>query len=347
MMSFKQDVKDALMTGVSYMMPIVLAGGILIGLANLIGGTDVGALEPYSNFASTIYQVGQVAFGMMVPILGAYTAYSIADKPAIASGLVSGLLAKEFGAGFLGALVGGLMAGFLVRELKKIPLPASLRSVLPILIIPLVSVVVIGLVMTYVVCQPLATLSTALSTWLNSIGTTSAILLGIITGSMYAFDMGGPLNKASYAFAIACAEAGNWVPMGAAFIACMTPQFGIALAMLLQRKKFTDDELSNIPGLLIGTLCCITEFAIPFAAKDPIRTIPALMAGSSVGSALSYMFGLTVPVLQGGIFVYVPLCNEPMLWLLCLVIGAVVTALCLLLLRKAPVPEEKVVESNA
>jgi len=330
----KDDIQQALMTGVSYMLPVVLAGGILIGFSNLIGGVNVGTLNPYSSFTNSVYNIGQTAFGLMIPVLGAYVAYSLADKPGIASGLVGGVLSKEMGAGFLGALVAGLIAGFLVRKLKKLPLPTSLKSLLPTLIIPLASVLIIGLIMIYIIGHPLSMLSNWLANWLTNLGTSNAILLGIITGSMYAFDMGGPLNKASYAFALAAAETGNWIPMGAAFIACITPQFGIALAMLIKRKAFTKDELSTFPGLLVGTVCGITEFAIPFAAKDPFRTIPALMIGSSVGSALSYMFGLSVNAPHGGLFIYIPLCNHPLLWLLFLIIGALTTAISLLIFRK-------------
>lgn len=330
------DIKSSLMTGVSWMLPFVVAGGILVALGFLFGGINIEeAVEPYGTFISSIYWIGQNAFSLMIPVLGAYIAYSIADKPALASGMVGGLLADEMDAGFLGALIAWIIAGFFVRELKKIPVPGSMRSVLSTLIIPIISVVGIGLLMVYIIGQPVMAITSGMISWLNSMSSANAVILGIITGCMYAFDLGGPFNKASYAFALAASAGGNWEPMAAAALACMTPPLGIGIAMLVQKHRFTKEERASIPGLITGGIAQITEFAIPFAVENPIRVIPALMAGSSVASVLAYVTGLTMHAPHGGIFVIL-LYNKPLLMILYLLIGSCVTALCFLLLRKDP-----------
>ncbi|OJG80676.1 PTS system, Fru family, IIC component [Enterococcus pallens] len=326
------------------MLPFVIAGGILVALGFAVGGVDIpSSVEPFGNVSSTIFWVGKRAFAMMTPVLGAYVAFAIADKPAICSGMVGGLLADEMGAGFIGALVAGIIAGFLVRELKKIPLPLSMRSLLPTLIIPIISVLVIGFLMIYVIGKPMTALSVGLTNWLEGLGTGSAIMLGIIHGCMIAFDMGGPLNKASYAFALAASEAGNWIPLTTSCVAAMTPPLGIAIAMIIMKKKFTKDEFSNLPGLITGGIFEITEFAIPFAVADPFRVIPALMAGSAVSGALCYASAITLHAPHGGLFV-VFLSSNPGLFVLYWLLGGVVTAICLLLLKKSPEAETQIEE---
>ncbi|OCN05631.1 PTS sugar transporter [Erysipelotrichaceae bacterium MTC7] len=333
-----REIQSALLTGVSYMLPFVIAGGVLIAIGFAIGGYDIpNTVEQYGNLASTIFWLGKQAFALMVPVLGAYVAYSIADKPGLAVGMVGGALADYQGSGFLGALIAGIIAGYLVNLLKKIPVPGQLRSLLPTLIIPILGVGAIGLIMIYVVGEPLTFLTTALTDMLNSLGTGNLIILGIVQGCMLAFDMGGPCNKVAYAFALAAMEAGNFGPMAANFIGSMAPPLGIAFAILIAKKKFTDEDRAALPGLFAGAFGMITEFAIPFAAGDPIRVIPSLMAGSAVGCALSYAFGLTMRAPHGGLFVLFAL-NNALLFILALLIAGAVTAALLVVLKK-PVQE--------
>lgn len=343
-----KDIQEALLTGVSYMLPFVISGGILIAIAFAMAGYDIpmtGAMG--YNFASTTFWLGKVAFGLMVPILGAYVAYSIADKPGIAVGMVGAWMATDpwglgQGSGFLGALVAGVIAGYLVNALKKIPLPVQLKSLLPTLIIPVLGVWGIGLIMFYVVGGPIAALVGALTSMLNSFSTGNLIVLGIVQGAMLAFDMGGPFNKVAYAFALASMEVGNFAPMAANFVGSMAPPLGIAFAILINKKKFTSGEQGSLVGLFAGAFGMITEFAIPFAAKEPIKVIPSLMAGSAVGCALSYVFGLTMRAPHGGLFVLFAL-NNAILFLVALIIAGAVTA-ALLILLKDDVVEDNTVE---
>lgn len=329
-----REIQEALLSGVSYMLPFVISGGILIAIGFAIGGYDIPSSVPeFGSLASTLFWVGKKAFALMCPVLGAYVAYSIADKPGLCAGMVGGFLADDQGSGFLGALVAGIIAGYLVCQLKRISLPASLRSLLATLIIPLLSVAAIGLVMVYLVGEPIAFLNRVLQGFLSGLQGSGLIALGIIQGCMLAFDMGGPCNKVAYAFAIAATEAGNWGPMSANFVASMTPPLGIALACLIAKRKFSAEERAAVPGLFAGAFGMITEFAIPFAAADPLRVIPSLMAGSAVGATLSYLFGLTMNAPHGGLFVFF-LSNHIALFLVALLAGGIVTAVCLAMLKK-------------
>lgn len=334
-----QDIKEALLTGVSYMLPFVISGGILVALGFLLGGYNIpNDVAMGGNFASTVFWLGKAAFGLMVPILGAYVSYSIADKPGIVVGMIGGWMATDpwgvgQASGFLGGLIAGIIAGYLTNLLKKIPVPMSLKSLLPTLIIPVLGVGIIGLLMYYVIGWPIAAITTALTDFLNNMGTGNMVLLGIVQGCMLAFDMGGPCNKVAYAFALAAMDTGNFMPMAANFVGSMTPPLGIAIAVLLNKSKFTDSDRAAVPGLIAGALAMITEFAIPFAAANPLQVIPSLMAGSAVGCALSYVFGLTMQAPHGGLFVLFAL-NNVLLFLVALIVGGAVTAAVLLLLKK-------------
>lgn len=335
-------LKQALLTGVSYMIPFVVAGGILIAVAFAIGGIYVG---DGSGFATDMFAVGKVAMGLMTAVLGGYIAYSIADRPALAAGFIAGAIAANQGSGFLGAIVGGIFAGYVVMALKKIRLPYMLRSMLPVLIIPVLSAFIVFLFMYYVVGVPVTALNEWLVTQLDSLSGGGLVALGIIQGAMLAFDMGGPVNKAAYAFALAAADAGNWAPMAANFIASMSPPLGIGLAILLARRKFTKTEQGSLGGLFVGGIGMITEFAIPFAAARPHRVIPALMVGSSVGAALSYLADLTLRAPHGGLFV-IGLCNKPLIFLGILLLSGLITAGVLLLLRPKDVSEKSEAEET-
>lgn len=338
------EIQEALLTGVSYMLPFVISGGIMIALGFALGGYDIpNSVAQGENFASTIFWLGKAAFGLMVPVLGAYVAYSIADKPGIAVGMVGGWMATDpwglgQASGFLGALIAGILAGYLVNLLKKIPVPGSLRSLLPTLIIPILGVGIIGCLMFYVVGTPITAVTEGLTDFLNNMGTGNLVLLGIIQGCMLAFDMGGPCNKVAYAFALAAMDTGNFMPMAANFVGSMVPPLGIAIAILIAKKKFTNSDKAAVPGLFAGAFAMITEFAIPFAAGDPLRVIPSLMAGSAVGCALSYVFGLTMQAPHGGLFVLFAL-NNALMFIVALLAGGAVTAALLVVLKK-PVIEE-------
>jgi PTS system fructose-specific IIC component len=323
------DIRKHLMTGVSYMIPFVVPGGILIAIGFAIGGIYVFNTP---GFGADIFNWGKVAFGLMVPALAGYIAYSIADRPGIAVGFVAGMLANNQGSGFLGGIIGGLLAGYIVKAIKQVKLPVAIKSLMPVLIIPLVGVFLVGLAMTYVLGGPVAWLNTAMLTMLTNLGTTGGIIVGLVQGAMLAFDMGGPVNKAAYAFALLASEGNNWGPMAANFVASMSPPAGIALALALFKKKWTKVERDGIGGCVVGGLCMITEFAIPYAAADPVRVLPSIMVGSAVGAALSYVAGLSLMAPHGGLFV-IALANKPFVWLLVFAVAIVVTAGMLFLLK--------------
>jgi PTS system fructose-specific IIC component len=335
---FGSDLRKHLMTGVSYMIPFVVPGGILIAIAFAMGGIKVYETE---SFAADIFSWGKIAFGLMVPAMAGYIGYSIADRPGIAPGFVAGMIANEQGSGFLGGIVGGLLAGYIVQQIKKVKLPAVLRPLMAVLIIPLFGTFFVSLIMWFVLGPPVTWLNEAMTIALENLSAGSMILLGLVQGAMLAFDMGGPVNKAAYFFALGVAtSAGDWGPMAANFVASMSPPMGVAIAIWLGKKKWTSLERKGVSGCVIGGLAMITEFAIPYAAADPIRVIPSLMVGSSVGAALSYVFGLSLPAPHGGFFV-VFLANNPLLWILTFAIACFVTAGMLILLKPDVTEEEE------
>jgi PTS system fructose-specific IIC component len=283
--SFFGDIRKHLMTGVSYMIPFVVPGGILIALGFAIGGIYVFETP---GFGADVFTWGKVAFGLMVPALAGYIAYSIADRPGIAVGFVAGMLANNQGSGFLGGIIGGLLAGYVVKAIKQVDVPVVIKTLMPVLVIPLLGVFIVGLGMTYILGGPVTWLNNAMLNMVTNLSTTGGIILGLVQGAMLAFDMGGPVNKAAYTFALAASDGNNWGPMAANFIASMSPPAGIALALALFKKKWTKVEREGIGGCVIGGLCMITEFAIPYAAADPLRVLPSIMVGSAVGAALSY-----------------------------------------------------------
>lgn len=327
--SFFGDIRKHLMTGVSYMIPFVVPGGILIAIGFAIGGIFVFETP---GFGADIFNWGKVAFGLMVPALAGFIAYSIADRPGIAVGFIAGMLANNQGSGFLGGIVGGLLAGYVVKLIKKLNVPSVVRPLMPVLVIPLLGTFIVGLGMTYVLGGPVAWLNEAMLRFLTNLSTAGGVVLGLVQGAMLAFDMGGPVNKAAYAFALAAAEDNNWGPMAANFIASMSPPAGIALALVLFKNKWTKVERDGVGGCVIGGLAMITEFAIPYAAADPLHVLPSIMVGSAVGAALSYVFGLTLTAPHGGLFV-IPLANKPFVWLFVFAIAIVVTAGMLFLLK--------------
>jgi fructose PTS system EIIBC or EIIC component len=331
-----------LMTGVSYMLPIVVAGGILIALAFAVGGIYAGDTEGTLGWA--LLQIGgATAFALFVPVLSAFIAFSVADRPGIAPGLVGGMLATTIGAGFLGGIVSGFLAGYLTKFLNdQIKLPTTLQGLKPVLILPVLSTLVVGLLMIYVFGPPVRAILEALTAWLLGMQTSSAIILGLILGAMMAFDMGGPVNKSAYAFSVGLLSSDITMPMAAVMAAGMTPPLGLALAATLFKNRFTADEQEASKAAWVLGISFITEGAIPFAARDPFRTLPSLMIGSAVAGALSMAFGCTLVVPHGGVFV-LPIPNAVGnlgLYVLALLAGTLVTTAALVVLKR-PLPEEE------
>jgi PTS system fructose-specific IIC component len=326
-----------LMTGVSYMIPFVVAGGLLIAIGFALGGIYVYDDAHKGTLAANLFWIGKASFQLMVPILAGYAAFSIADRPGIAPGMIAGVIADSIGAGFLGGIVGGFLAGYTVRWLNQaIKLPRTLEGLKPVLILPLLGATITGLLMYYVVGGPVASLLSIISLWLKSMQGSSAIVLGMILGCMMAFDMGGPVNKAAYTFGTGLLASQIYEPMAAIMAAGMTPPLGIALATMLFRNRFSDDEREAGKAAAALGISFITEGAIPFAAKDPFRVIPAIMLGSAVAGALSMAFGAQLHVPHGGIFV-LPMPNAVSGlagYAVAILAGTVVTAAALFVLKR-------------
>lgn len=329
-----------LMTGVSFMIPFVVAGGILIALGFAIGGIYV--YKTPGTFGEIIFSTGKAAFGLMVPVLGGYIAYSIADRPGIVPGFVGGALASTIGAGFLGALLAGFIAGYTVVLIKKvIKLPKSLEGLMPVLIIPVLATLVIGLVMLYL-GSPITAINTAMSNGLMSLNNGSRVILGLVIGLMMAFDMGGPVNKAAYVFAtatLATAPNGASTIMAATMAAGMVPPLGIALATVIAKNKFTLAEREAGKAAWALGISFITEGAIPFAAADPLRVIPSIMAGSAVTGMMSMFFNCSLKVPHGGIFVLaIPgVVGNLGMYVVSILVGMVVSAVILSAIKKKDV----------
>lgn len=334
-----------LMNGVSHMLPFVVGGGILIAIAFLIDGLsiDINALpaDQRGNFgtitpvAAMFKNIGGVAFGLMLPVLAGFIGMAIGDRPALALGFVGGMMAANGKSGFLGALVAGFLAGYLILGLRKIcdKFPDAIEKLAPVLIYPVVGILIMGLAMNFVVEPIMGGINTGLNNFLSGMGDSSRIVLGLILGGMMAIDMGGPFNKAAYVFGTAAITAGNYDIMAAVMIGGMTPPCAIALATLLFKNKFTKEERDAGPTNFIMGLAFITEGAIPFAASDPLHVLPSCIIGSALAGALSMAFHCTLMAPHGGIFVF-PVVGNAVMYLVALVAGTVVSALLLGVLKK-------------
>ncbi len=320
-----------LMNGVSFMIPFVVAGGILIALSflvdSLMGGWD--ATYASDTLSGVLMNIGgsSGAFGLMIPILAGYIAYSIADRPGLAVGMIGGAIATQINAGFLGAIVAGFLAGYVVNAIKKyIKLPKTLQGIMPVLVIPVLGTLIVGLLLFYVIGGPVAAINTGMNDFLMSMQGGSAAVLGLILGLMMAFDMGGPVNKAAYAFGTGTLAAGSGsMIMAAVMAAGMVPPIGLALATFVFKNKFTQAERESGKSALVLGISFITEGAIPFAAADPLRVIPSIMIGSGITGALSMIFKATLSVPHGGIFVFFAV-EHIALYAMAILIGSVVTA---------------------
>lgn len=343
--SIGHQIYKHLMNGVSHMLPFVVGGGILIAIAFLIDGfsVDLNSLpaDQRANFgtitqaAAMFKGIGGTAFGFMLPILAGFIAMSIADRPGLAVGFVGGSIAANGTSGFLGALVAGFVAGYIVLLLKKVfsKLPESLDGMKPVLLYPLLGIFLVGVIMQFVVEPPIGALNTAINNGLNGLNGASAVVLGVLLGGMMSVDMGGPVNKAAYVFGTASIAAGNYNIMAAVMIGGMVPPIAIALATIFFKNKFTADERKAGPTNFIMGLSFITEGAIPFAASDPLHVLPACVVGSAVAGGLSMAFGCTLMAPHGGIFV-VPTIGNPLMYLVALVIGSFIACGLLGLLKK-------------
>ncbi|MGP9434914.1 PTS fructose transporter subunit IIBC [Ewingella sp. AOP8-B2-18] len=325
-----------LLTGVSYMLPMVVAGGLCIALSFAFG---IKAFEVKGTLAAALMQIGGAsAFALMVPVLAGFIAFSIADRPGLTPGLIGGMLAVSTGAGFLGGIIAGFLAGYVARFIgSKLRLPQSMEALKPILIIPLLASLVTGLVMIYVVGTPVSKILVGLTNWLQSMGTANAVLLGAILGAMMCTDMGGPVNKASYAFGVTLLSSSVYAPMAAIMAAGMVPPLAMGLATILARKKFEQGEREGGKAAMVLGLCFITEGAIPFAARDPMRVLPCCIAGGALTGALSMAFGAKLMAPHGGLFVLlIPGAITPILgYLVAIIAGTLLAGVSYALLRRS------------
>ncbi|MGM0858585.1 MAG: PTS fructose-like transporter subunit IIB [Pseudomonadota bacterium] len=331
----EKGVYKHLLTGVSFMLPMVVAGGLLIALSFVFG---INAAEEEGSLPAALMQIGGgTAFALMIPVLAGYIAYSIADRPGIAPGMIGGMLAADIGAGFIGGILAGFLAGYVALAVTRhVKLPSSIESLKPILIIPLVASLVTGLVMIYIVGEPVAGILSALTSFLETMGSTNAVLLGILLGAMMCFDLGGPVNKAAYTFGVGLLASETYGPMAAIMAAGMVPAIGMGIASLAARQKFSAPEREAGKASFVLGLCFISEGAIPFAAKDPLRVIPACMLGGAVTGALSMLVGAKLMAPHGGIFVLlIPNAITPvLLYLGAIVIGSLITGLSYAMIKR-------------
>jgi PTS system fructose-specific IIC component len=339
-------VKEDLMTGVSYMIPFVTIGGIFLALGYAVAGvTGTGVQEVFGATGTLgwfLAQIGVAGLTLMVPALGAYIAYAIADRPGLAPGFVLswilqqgavlkaagdvvGFQGGEAGAGYLGALVAGLLAGYVARWVKNRDVPDFIRPMMPVLIVPVVTVAVLSPLLLFVIGVPVATANAGLTAYLETLQGGQAVLVGAILGGMMAFDMGGPVNKVAYLFAVGLISEGVYQPMAAVMIAGMIPPIGLAISNFIAPHKYAEEMYENAKSGVVLGFSFITEGAIPYASADPLRVIPSIIAGSAVGASMSMAMNVTMPAPHGGIFV-VPLSNKPFMFLAAIVVGSLVTA---------------------
>jgi PTS system fructose-specific IIC component len=333
-----KDVYQHLMTGISYMLPLIVAGGLLIAISFALD-IDANQAEAAGTLAGRLFQVGSAAFTLFLPVLAGYVAYSIADRPGLAPGLIGGYLAVQVDTGFLGALLAGFLAGYVTRALAQgIKLPPTMAGLKPVLILPVLSTLIVGVVMFYVIGEPISWVQRGLTSWLSGLQGSNAALLGAVLGGMMAFDMGGPFNKVAYAFAVGLIDSGVTQPMAAVMAAGMTPPLGLALATTVFPGRWLPQEQeAGKPAWVLG-LSFITEGAIPFAARDPVRVIPALVVGSAVAGAVSLGTGAAMAIPHGGIFdLFVPNAVQHLGgWAAAIVAGTLVTCGVLFFTKRPP-----------
>jgi fructose PTS system EIIBC or EIIC component len=334
MIAFLKTLRQHLLTGVSYAIPFIACGGILIAAAIAFAPmTPAGPDFSSSPTLKLILDIGSASFALMLPVLAGYIAYAIAGKPGLVPGFVGGFLAGEIKAGFLGALLAGLIAGYLVQWIKKWPTPKYIRPIMPILIIPIVSSLAVGVIMLKVLGLPIASLMAAASAMLQSMSTGNAVILAMVLGAMIAVDMGGPINKTAFFFGAAMIREGNYLVMGACAAAICTPPLGLGLATLFRRKRWNEEERdAGAAALAMGTIG-ITEGAIPFAAADPVRVIPCIILGSMVAAVTAMLGGVGDHAPHGGPIV-LPVIDQKLAFIVAIVLGTVVTAISVTAVKK-------------
>ena len=330
----KKGVYKHLMTGVSHMLPLVVAGGLLIAISFMFGIEAFKDENIAGGLPKALMDIGGgAAFHLMIAVFAGYVAFSIADRPGLAVGLIGGMLATTAGAGILGGIIAGFLAGYVVKGLNDvIKLPPSLMSLKPILILPLLGSFIVGLAMIYLINPPVAKIMTALSEWLKSMGDVNAMVLGVIIGTMMCIDMGGPVNKAAYTFSVGMIASQVYTPMAAAMAAGMVPPIGMAIATWLARNKFTANQRDAGKASFVLGLCFISEGALPFVAADPLRVIISSVLGGATAGAISMSLGITLQAPHGGLFV-VPFVSEPLMYLAAIAIGSVVTGVIYALIK--------------
>ncbi|MFH5927106.1 fructose-specific PTS transporter subunit EIIC [Roseomonas xinghualingensis] len=326
-----------LLTGVSYMLPVVVAGGLLIALSFVFG---IDAFEEPGTLPAALMQIGSgAAFLLMVPVLSGFMAYSIADRPGLAPGLIGGLLASQLGAGFLGGIASGFIAGYSAKLIAdNVRLPQNMQGLMPVLVIPLLATAITGLLMIYVVGAPVKGIMDALTAWLSGMSSANAVLLGALLGAMMCFDMGGPVNKAAYAFSVGLLASSTYAPMAATMAAGMVPPLALSLATFFAPRKFTASEMEARQATAVLGLCFISEGAIPYVARDPLRVIPTMMVAGGITGALSMLFGCTLRAPHGGLFVLlIPgAVGNVAMYLLSIAAGTIVGAVLVAVAKRYP-----------
>lgn len=331
-----KNIRDHLLGGVSYIIPFVAGGGILIAIAIALAPmTAIGPDFSASPFLKVVFDVGTAAFALLIPVLAGYISYSMADRSGLVPGFIGGYIASEIGAGFLGGLVAGLLAGLIVGLIKKIKVPQYFRPIMPILVIPAVSSLIVGFIMFKIVGVPLREAMEFLTVWLREIGTGNKVILAAILGAMIAFDMGGPVNKVAFFFAAAMIQEGNFYVMGAVATAICIPPLGLGLATIIGKKYWTSEERDAGCAALVMGMIGITEGAIPFAASDPLRIIPTIMAGSIIGSIISMLGGVMDHAPHGGPIV-LPVVGGRLIYIIAILTGVLTVALITNILKRLP-----------
>lgn len=353
MMQLLKDTRKNLMTGVSYMIPFVVAGGILLALSVLFSGS---ASVPSEGMLADIANIGITGLGLMVPILSGYIAFAMVDRPGLAPGIIGGMIASNIGAGFIGGIFSGILAGVVVHYLKKIKLPSSLRSLGPIFIIPLIGTFVVGGLMYWVIGQPIAGMMTGMTNWLETLGTGNLVILGLVLGAMIASDMGGPINKVAFGFGSAMVgtlDPVTGVPSDTALTimagigaAICIPPLAMGLATIVAPNKFTVEEKNSGKAAIVMGMVGISEGAIPFAAADPLRCIPANIIGSAIGAAMTMALGAGNPAPWGG-WIVAPVATNPFMYIAGTIVGSVITAGIVILLKKPVTEADEAAESMA
>lgn len=328
-------IKDSFMTGISYMIPVIVGGGVLQAIAKMLGGYNIGAeMANIDTFAKVIYLIGSSLWQFTVPAVAAFTAYAMADKPGIAPGLAMGALANTINTGFVGGLLGGILVGYIVLAFKKIPVHKNLQGIMPILVIPVCTTLICGLIMYYILGRPISWCMGALQNWLISLNTGSKFIMGAVIGAMMCFDMGGPIGKAAAMFTNGLNADGFFIPTSAKMCSGMTAPMGIAIATLLGgKKKFDDVDRENAKSAFLLSFCYIEEAVIPFLVNDPVRVIASCMIGGAVTGGLCMVTALESPAVHGGAFV-IAMTSNPLLFIGLWLLGSCITGVLYAILKR-------------